>query len=224
MSERWQQYFQGATHGRSALDYAVAHWAYSMPLYQEIKRCVPPPARVLEIGCGLGYSTVYLQECGYRAVGVDNDEDIVRVAVENARRMESPAEFAVADGRDLTRFRSAFDLAFSIGVVEHFERSGTIGMLREQAAAAAYVVTVVPTPFTRYAAPVTDERFYGVAEFRRMYREAGLRPLRSFGYGDIPAAPHVMAKRLLPYGLWRLLQNRFAYAMGMGLAGASGTR
>jgi SAM-dependent methyltransferase len=224
MSERWQQYFQDATHGHSALDYAVAHWYFSMPLYQEIKRYVQPPARVLEVGCGLGYSAVYLQECGYRAVGVDNDPDIVRAARENARRMDSAAEFEVADGRDLARFRGAFDLAFSVGVVEHFERGGTVAMLREQAAAATYVVTVIPTPFTRYAAPVTDERFYGVAGFRRIYRDAGLRPLRSFGYGDIPASPHVLIKRLLPYGLWRALQNRFAYAMGMGLAGASGPR
>jgi SAM-dependent methyltransferase len=224
MSERWQQYFQGATRGRSALEYAVTHWSFSIPLYQEIKRCVQPPARVLEIGCGLGYSTIYLQECGYRAVGVDNDADIVRAARENARRMDSAAEFEVADGRDLARSRGSFDLAFSVGVVEHFERGETVAMLREQAAAATYVVTVIPTPFTRYAAPVTDERFYGVAAFRRIYRDAGLRPLRSFGYGDIPAPPHVLIKRVLPYGLWRVLQNRFAYAMGMGLAGASETR
>ncbi len=224
MSERWQQYFKGATHGRSALKYAVTHWNYNMPLYQEIKRYVQPPARVLEVGCGLGYSTVYLQECGYRGVGVDNDADIVRAARENARRLDSAAEFEVADARDLAQFRSSFDLAFSVGVVEHVERGETVGMLREQAGAAKYVITVIPTPFTRHAAPVTDERFYSVTGFRRLYRDAGVRPLRSFGYGDIPVPPHVWIKRLLPYGLWRVLQNRFAYAMGIGLVGASGTR
>lgn len=224
MSERWQQYFQDATHGRSTLDYAVTHWTYSMPLYQEIKRYVQPPARVLEVGCGLGLSTIYLQECGYRAVGIDNDADIVRAARENGRRMDSAAEFEVADAGDLARFRGAFDLAFSVGVLEHFERGRTVAMVREQAAAAAFVVTVIPTPFTRFAAPVTDERFYSVGEFRRIYGDAGVRPLRSFGYGDIPASPHVLVKRLLPYALWRVLQNRFAYAMGMGLVGASQTR
>jgi hypothetical protein len=57
-----------------------------------------------------------------------------------------------------------------------------------------------------------------VAEFRRIYRDAGSRPRRSFH------PPHVLIKRLLPYGPWRALQKRFGYAMGMGQAGASEAR
>src|SRR5262249_38490897 len=193
---------------KSALEYAVAHWHYSMPLYQEIKRVVSPPARILEVGCGLGYSALYLQSCGYRAVGIDNDADIVARAREGAGRLDSAPEFEVADARDLTRFRGAFDLAFSVGVVEHFDRSETVAMLREQAHAATYLVTVIPTLFTRYAAQVTDERFYTVRAFRRLHQDAGVRPLRAFGYGDVPGTRLVWTKRLLPYGLWRGLQNR----------------
>jgi hypothetical protein len=70
---------------------------------------------------------------------------------------------------------------------------------------------------------LVDERFHGVAEFRRLPRQAGRRPRRRSGYRDIPAAPQVSIERLLPYGGWRVPQNRRACAAGMGPADASWT-
>ena len=48
-----------------------------------------------------------------------------------------------------------------------------------------------------------------------MVREAGLKIIDNFGYGDIPVGWHKWVKRVLPYGAYRLLQNRCGYAMGI---------
>src|SRR5262249_26758659 len=38
---------------------------------EALSTLVPPPATLLEIGCGTGAQTAFLAECGYYATGVD---------------------------------------------------------------------------------------------------------------------------------------------------------
>jgi len=47
--------------------------------------------RVLEVGCGTGNLTKHLNDMGFKVVGVDNSEDMVRVA----RRKLPDVEFLV---------------------------------------------------------------------------------------------------------------------------------
>lgn len=216
MSDRWIEYSEGVLKGKSVLAYSVEHWGYHAQLYYQIMTSVPPPANILEIGCGHGMSSIYLNECGYNVVAVDNEPEIVRKADDNAKRWGSRLRIEVADAFDLSAYHGSFDLCFSVGVIEHFDRDTTIRLLMEQARCARIVVAVIPTKYTRYAEPITDERIYKIGQFKRICHEAGLRNITSFGYGDIPTSAHFFIKHLLPYGFYRVLQNRFSYAMGIG--------
>lgn len=58
----------------------------------------PPPARVVEFGCGTGWLALYLAQRGYEVLGVDIAEDAVRHARAAAQaRGLATAEFVAAD-------------------------------------------------------------------------------------------------------------------------------
>lgn len=58
---------------------------------------LPAGARILDVGCGVGWTTLFLAEAGFEALGVDLVEANVEAARERAARWSSPARFAVGD-------------------------------------------------------------------------------------------------------------------------------
>ena len=220
MTERWHDYFaEHGIYGRRWLETAVNHWGFHEILYGMIRRYCPPPARILDVGCGPGFSALYLQSAGYDVTGVDSEQKLVQAARTLANRLEIPAKFEDADAFDLSTINARFDLAYSCGVLEHFDRDVTIGLLREQAVYAEMVLIQIPTGYTAYTAPITDERIYSLRELKNIVRAAGLGVVASFGYGDITATRvHVWARKLLPRAVYRLLQNN-GYGYGIAVLG-----
>jgi SAM-dependent methyltransferase len=218
MSDRWHGYFdkQGAF-DKIWLKTAVTHWGFHEILYGMIQRYLPPPARILDIGSGTGWSDLYLGSAGYAVTGVDNDARLVTAARDLAKRLEIPVDFMQADASNLQGFYGGFDLVYSCGVLEHFDRDVTISLLREQAKCASRVLIQIPTRYTAYSGPITDERIYTIGELRRIVEDAGMRVVVAFGYGDVTATlSQVLVRRLLPRGIWRWLQNAgFAYSIAV---------
>ena len=163
MTERWKSYFD--SHGAfdpQWLKSAVQHWGFHETLYGMIIRCCPPPARLLDVGSGPGWSAFYLAALGYDVTGIDNESSLVDLATSRAERLNVPARFEVADAFDLSRYHGKYDLAFSNGVLEHFDREVTVQLLREQAKCAAKVLIQSPTKYTVLADGITDERIYTI--------------------------------------------------------------
>ncbi len=218
MSERWQSYFK--EHGafdQNWLGTAVAHWGFHETLYGMIARHCPAPARILNVGSGPGWSELYLASIGYDITGLDNEPSLVDLARERASLIGVPAKFEVADAFDLSNFESKFDLVFSCGVLEHFDREITVKLLKEQSRCAPYVIIEIPTKYTAYSGGITDERIYTVGQLADIVRDAGLKVVAKFGYGDLTATPaHVFFRRLLPRAVLRFMQNRgYAYSIAV---------
>ena len=58
----------------------------------------PPPARVVEFGCGTGWLSLFLAERGYEVTGVDISQDAIAIARQlQAGRQLRSANFLVAD-------------------------------------------------------------------------------------------------------------------------------
>lgn len=91
---------------------------------------LPPPARVLDAGCGTGRVTVRLAELGYRVVGVDVDQAMLDVA-----RAEAPG----LDWRqaDLSTFDlgETFDAVVLAGNIVPLLEPGTLTAAAERLAA-----------------------------------------------------------------------------------------
>lgn len=218
MAERWREYFQG--HGafhEHWLKTAVPHWGFHETLYGMIQRHCPTGGRIMDVGCGPGWSSMYLAAQGYRAMGVDNEPSLVELARQQAAKLDSGASFELADAFDLSRFHGQFDLAYSCGVLEHFDRAVTVELLQEQARCAERVLIQIPTRYTIYTGGITDERIYSVDELAAIVRDAGMTVEAKFGYGELNATrTHQLLRQLLPRAAWRVLQNRgYAYAMAV---------
>jgi SAM-dependent methyltransferase len=206
----------------SPLRFAVDQWMFLFPLYLAIRKALPRGGRLLDVGCGAGAFTSLLSTHGFEAVGVDQDTDVVAHARQVARVLGGDASFEQADAFDLSPFHDRFDLAYSIGVVEHFDREVTVSLVKEQARCAQYVLVAIPTQFTKYSAVITDERIYTRPQLEAMVRDAGLTVTDSFVYGEVPTSLARNLERALPGALYRRLKYVFSYAMGIGCVGRRG--
>lgn len=221
MSQRWIEAVKKATaEHHSFLEYASSHWNYHTPLYFRIKQVAQPHARILDVGCGCGPTAIYLQESGYKAVGIDNEAEIIEQAKKNAKHLNSLVTFEVGDALDLSKYYQEFDLVLSMGLVEHFEREKAIALLREQAKCAQYVMTVIPTKYIKYLGFAIDEQFYTIGGLTKIFRDSGLEVISKFGYGDISVPVfYKRVRHFLPHGFYRLLQYYFSYALEIGCLG-----
>lgn len=218
MSERWKNYFEdsGAFNPRW-LSTAVSHWGFHEILYGTIMKYCPAPASLLNVGCGPGWSDCYLASLGYAVTGIDNEPSLVSLAQSQAEKLGAAAKFEFGDAFDLKAHYGKFDLAFSCGVLEHFDRHVTVELLREQAKCARQVIIQIPSKYTSQAAPITDERIYTISELAKIVEDAGLRVVSQFGYGDLCATTgQLWLRRLLPRAAYRFMQNRgFAYSLAV---------
>jgi len=82
--------------------------------------------RTLEAGCGQGRWVIYLNERGYRTVGLEIYEE----ALKPAKRRDPKTPLTVGNVLQLPYQGDRFDLVISLGVVEHFDR-GPEGALQE---------------------------------------------------------------------------------------------
>lgn len=222
MSDRWREFFEGSSaYGEDWLKSAVAHWGFHECLYGNILRICPPPAKIIDIGCGPGWSAIYLASLGYEVVGLDNEPSLIDLATKNAARTGSNAKFRCGDAFNLSELNSHFDLAYSCGVLEHFDRQVTVELLRHQSAYAKYVLIQIPSRYTAYTGQITDERIYSISQLRQIVADAGLTPERSFGYGELNATyVHLALRQVLPRIAWRVLQN-LGYCYSLAVIGKS---
>jgi SAM-dependent methyltransferase len=187
---------------------------FLFPVFLAIRRALPAGGRVLDVGCGAGIFTALLAHHGFQAVGIDEDPDIVAYAREMIDYFRSPAQVEQGSAFDLSRYHGRFDLVYSLGVVEHYDSEVTVRLIQEQARCARLVVVAVPTRYTRYAAPVTDERLYRRRQVVALVRRAGARVRESFVYGEVPTRVARNLERCLPGVVYRRVKQIWTYGMG----------
>jgi len=95
---------------------SVGLWPAEESLIAEF---VPDDARVLDLGCGAGRTTIPLAEMGLRAVGIDISQAMVEAAREQARLAKVEADFEVMDAMALEYAEATFDaVLFSYNGIE----------------------------------------------------------------------------------------------------------
>jgi SAM-dependent methyltransferase len=79
----------------------------------------PPPARLLDLGCGTGWTSALLARRGYDVVAVDISTDMIEYARQNPdARVSANLQFEVSDYEDL-RFRDEFDCVVFFDALHH---------------------------------------------------------------------------------------------------------
>lgn len=89
---------------------------YLIDIGQILALIRPPPARLLDLGCGSGWTTAFFARSGYTATGVDVAPEAIRIALEI--HAGSGAIFRVADMEQLP-FTAEFDVAVYYDSLHH---------------------------------------------------------------------------------------------------------
>jgi SAM-dependent methyltransferase len=216
MTERWKSYIaDGVKAAGGPVPFALTQWTFLSPIFMAIRRALPTGGRVLDVGCGAGIFSALLSHHGFDVVGIDEDAAVVQLAKEMVAFFRAPAQVEHGGAAELSRYYGRFDLVYSLGVVEHFERDVTVQLIREQARCAPLVLVAVPTKYTRYAGQLSDERLYRRVRVSAFVREAGLRVRESFVYGDVPTDMARNLERALPKVVYRGLRHFLTYGMGI---------
>lgn len=212
MSDRWQHYFEQAVSEHASLAaMAMEHWKYHERFYQYVRALVPPGGRILEIGCGYGFSSLYFAAHGYKVIGIDNDPNVLKVAESfRLNGIASAYELKPGDLHMLEPYYDRFDFVFSAGLMEHFDLEEMKALIRSQARCAPLVGINIPS---RYTVNPTDERFYTLTELSRITEGLGLDTIERFGYGR--PAQHRWTHFLLPEAFILLGQDRFSLATSL---------
>jgi SAM-dependent methyltransferase len=216
---RWDDWTLKHLGGPNSIIYLAGRWHYEQLLFREIQRHVPPGGRILEVGSGAGPNTLWLATKGYATVGVEYRPQVVDAARNIAERLGISVRYEVGDAMDLAAYRG-FDVAFSVGMVEHWPYEQAVHAVAEQAKSARTVLVNVPTRHTKHSGgSVTDERFYRRSELRRMLEDAGLRDVDVIGYGVPPGPMGHLTRAMVPdIPLRWVLQRRLGWPSGSLLA------
>jgi 2-polyprenyl-3-methyl-5-hydroxy-6-metoxy-1,4-benzoquinol methylase len=81
--------------------------------------CLPRTARILEIGCGAGLTTIDIARRGYSVTAVDSSSAMVELAWQNAQTFEVASRVSIrqADIYHLGYEERSFDLVIALGVL-----------------------------------------------------------------------------------------------------------
>lgn len=102
--------------------------------------------KLLEIGLGTATMSIYFSRRQYDVLGIDNDINVIRNAIETNKRLGGHAKFILMDANCLDILKNcSFDVAFSQGTLEHFENDSILRMLSKQLEVAKFVAFSVPS-------------------------------------------------------------------------------
>jgi SAM-dependent methyltransferase len=101
-----------------------ARSTYLLDIAQVMKLLPPPPARLLDLGCGSGWTSELFARSGYDVLGVDIAPEMIRIA--RRRMTESLAlSFEVRD-YDATIAHGAFDAVVLYDALHHAQNEGSV--------------------------------------------------------------------------------------------------
>jgi len=125
-------------------DLAVfATWPTKRPYREVLTRAVAPPARLLDLGCGIGSDGLALLEAGYEVHFADFDNPSTRYL---RWRLERRGLRAPVYDLDAGALPTGFDLAYAFDVIEHVPDPFAFLATMERSARRVLVNLLEPVP------------------------------------------------------------------------------
>lgn len=88
-------------------------------LVELIENKIVKPCKVLDIGCGEGYYSIYLAKNGFNVTGIDLSENAIKLAKKNAEKEDVKIKFTSMDVNDLEKLNEKFDFILEWAILHH---------------------------------------------------------------------------------------------------------
>jgi len=201
-SEQWIKYFEKTT-------YLPEYFFYRRTLLRKVKRYSNEGDLILEVGAGSGWSSIALAQAKRKIVALDIGLPILRGVRRLAKSLGLSLETICADMKMLPFKDNAFRIAFSQGLLEHFDDNSIIQGVKEQSRVASIVIVEVPTNLSKgKSRAFGNERWLSWKVWKKLLLKAGVKI--ALMYGISPSAIGF----LLPLGIYKLISYRFSLAVG----------
>ena len=151
---------------------AFAMTGTKLPYLEDLVRFVPPPARLLDYGCGIGSDGLLLIERGYSVEFADFDNPSARYLSWRLARRGLTAPIHDLDAGPVP---AGFDAAFAFDVIEHVDDPFALLAVLEQRARLVIVNFLEPAP-----GEASMHRPLPVPELLEHAKKQGLRHYRRY--------------------------------------------
>lgn len=154
------------------------------------------PRKILEIGTGTGSMSIFLSHLGYEVVSIDNNEKVLERAKKLSDTLLGRVKFLLCDAFKLgNKFKASnFDVVFSHGFLEHFDRGEIEALIKEQLKVGKVVFFSVPSKY-HVTKEFGDERLWGIEEWTKILSSFNLELIRYYG----PPGVKRMIKQLIRF-------------------------
>lgn len=98
-------------------------WAMTAEIIHRLQ--IPAGARILDVGCGAGWTTLFLAESGFEPIGIEISPVFVEKARQWASRWNSRASFQTGDMDELS-FHEEFDAVLVLNALHHTTRQSVV--------------------------------------------------------------------------------------------------
>ena len=157
--------------------------------------------KIIECGSGTSVLSIYLSSLGYNVKCVDIDDDVIKLSCELSNdyfkyiNKKGKIEFKKQSIFKLKYKKDEFDVAFSNGVLEHFNDEEIINTLKQQLYISKILIVGIPTKyFESREAKYGNERVLRLSYWRKLIKESGGKIIEEKGMHREP-----FIKRIINY-------------------------
>jgi SAM-dependent methyltransferase len=118
-----------ATYNKIANDWVTDHdkdtwWQEGTDIFLE---SLPKGSHILDVGCGGGIKSAYMQNKGYKVTGIDFSAKMIEIA----KKKNSRIDFEVIDLYELESYSKMFDAIFAQAVLLHIPKTRIMEVLQK---------------------------------------------------------------------------------------------